>query len=215
MRLYYHPGNASLVTHILLREMGIPFELVHVDRVHGEHKGAEYLRMNPNGQIPVLVDGDLVLYETAAICLYLAESHPATRLIPPVGDADRPHALKWLMWLTNTLQATLMSYFYPERWVDEGNAEGASQVRAHAQAKVVGLLRQLDDELAGCGGPWMLGERFSLLDPYVFVMGRWTRGFIDRPARDFTHLGPYLQRMLARAPVTQALQAEDLPEPWV
>src|SRR5207247_1855079 len=67
IQLYYHPGNASMAPHMLLEELGVPFELLLVDRAKAAHKSAEYLKLNPNGQIPVLVDSDLVLYETAAI----------------------------------------------------------------------------------------------------------------------------------------------------
>ena len=69
------------------------------------------------------------------------------------------------MWLTNTLQATLIVYFYPERWVDEGNAAGVAQVKAHAERKVAGLLDQLDAELARHGRPWLRAMRTV----------RWTR----------------------------------------
>ena len=65
--LHYFPGNASMTPHMLLRELGVPFELALVDRAKRAHKAPEYLKLNPNGLIPVLVDGALVLYETAAI----------------------------------------------------------------------------------------------------------------------------------------------------
>jgi glutathione S-transferase len=213
IRLHYFPGNASLIAHILLEELGEKFELCHVDRDAGAHRAAHYLKLNPNGQIPVLVDGALVLYETAAICLHLAETHPQAALAPVV-PVDRAHFHKWLMWLTNTLQATLMLYFYPERWVDEGNAEGAAQLKAHAEARVGAMLDILDAHLAGQGGPWMLGAQYSLLDPYALVLGRWTRGFA-RPARSLAHLGPYLQRVLARPAVARAFASEKLPQPLV
>src|SRR5215212_7463023 len=70
IQLYYYPGNASLAVHILLEELGVPFSLHLVDRANAAHKSPEYLKLNPNGSIPVLVDGDLVLYETVAICLH-------------------------------------------------------------------------------------------------------------------------------------------------
>src|SRR5882757_3246700 len=76
LQLHYHPSNASMVPHLLLEELGTPYELVLVDRAHAAHKSAAYLALNPNGLIPVMVDGDLVLYETAAICLHLADTHP-------------------------------------------------------------------------------------------------------------------------------------------
>ena len=215
IRLHYYPGNASFTPHVLLHEIGVPFELQLVDRTRGEHKSAPYLALNPNGQIPVLVDGDLVLYETAAICLHLVDTHPAAGLAPAVGSSERAHFYKWLVWLTNTLQATLMHYFYPERMVDAGNAAGATQVRAHAQAKAQAGLAQIDAQLAGHGGPWLLGERYSAVDPYAFMLCRWTRGFGERPAREHAHIGPFLQRMLARPAVQRTVAAEKLPEPLV
>lgn len=216
MQLHYDPGTAAMVPHMLLEEIGAPFELVPVSRAARAHKQPEYLRLNPNGLIPVLVDGDLVLYETAAIALHLADTHPQAQLAPPLGSAQRAHFYKWLIWLTNTLQATLIAYFYPERWVDEGNAEGATQVKLHGERKVAGLLEQLDAELARHGQPWFGGAQFSALDPYVFTLCRWTRGFRnERPARQYAHLAPYLERMLARPAVQRALATEKVSPPFV
>lgn len=214
--LHYYPGNASFAPHVLLRELGVPFELQLVDRAQGAHKSPQYLKLNPNGLIPVLVEGDLVLYETAAILLHLADTHPQADLAPPLASAERAHFYKWMFWLSNTMQATLIAYFYPDRWVDEGQAAGAAQVKAHAQARVDGCLQQLDDLLAGHGGPWLLGRRYSVADPLAFMLCRWTRGFAgSRPAREYAHLGPYLQRMLGRAAVQKAIEVEKLPPPLV
>ena len=214
IELYYFPGNASFTPHVLLRELDVAFELRLVDRAGGEHKQAAYLGLNPNGVIPVLIDGELGLYETAAICLHLADTHPASRLMPPLGTAERAQAYKWLIWSTNTLQATLMHYFYPERMVDAGNSEGALQVKAHAEARVGELLSQIDQELARHRSDWFLGEQFSVLDPYLFMLCRWTRGFSSRPAREYQHIGPYLARVLERPAVQRTLAAEGLGEPW-
>jgi glutathione S-transferase len=211
-QLHYFPGNASLAPHMLLEEIGVPYELLLVERANQAHKSPAYLKLNPNGLIPVLVDGDLVLYETAAICLYLADSHPQAELVPALGTAERAHLYKWLMWLTNTLQATLILYFYPERWADEPQA--VAQVKAHAEAKIGVLLDQLDAELARHGKPWLLGEDYSAVDSYAMLMCRWTRGFA-RPARSLPHLGPYLQRVLARPAVQRSFAQEGLEKPWV
>jgi glutathione S-transferase len=154
-----------MIPHLVLRELDVPFEWVHVDRARDAHKAPDYLRLNPNGLIPVLTDSrggeELVLYETAAICLHLADTHPAAGLLPPMGSAARAHAYKWLAWLSATLQPALIAWFYPERWVDAGNDEGARQVRVHAGARIGGLLDQLDAHLAASGRDWMLGERYS------------------------------------------------------
>jgi glutathione S-transferase len=218
LQLHYYPGNASMIPHILLEELGVPFELKLVDRTVGAHKTPNYLKLNPNGLIPVLIDGDLVLYETAAICLHLAESHPAAALLPPLhssqGPAARAHCYKWLIWMTNTLQAALLPYFYPERWVDAGDAAAAAQVKRQAEAMIGGMLDQIDAHLAAHGEPWFLGAQFSVLDAYVLVLCRWTRGF-DRPARGLPQVGPYLARVLARPAVQRVFAVEKLAQPFV
>lgn len=211
IRLYYSPGTASLIPHLLLEELGLPFDLVLVDRARQEHKTPEYLKLNPNGLIPVLVDGDLVLYETAAICLHLLDTHAQAGLAPLPGTPARAECYQWLAWLTNTLQATLLVYFYPERWADDEPA--IAQVKAHAEARIAGLLEQLDARLAD--RPWLLGADFSAVDLYALVLCRWTRGFASRPAREFARLGPYLQRLLARPAVQRVFAREGLAAPLV
>ncbi len=215
IQLHYYPSTAAMVPHILLEEIGVPFQRVLVDRMANAHKAPEYLRLNPNGLIPVLVDGDLVLYETAAVALHLCDSHPEARLAPAVGTNERAHFYKWLAWLGNTMQATLGLYFYPERWVDEGNAEGAKQLRRHAQAKVGTMLDQLDAHVAGTGGPWFMGRDYGALDAYVFTLCRWTRNFDAGRARDRANLGPYLQRMLDRPALQRVFANEELKPPFV
>jgi glutathione S-transferase len=214
IQLHYFPGNASLIPHVVLEELGLPFELQYVDRAKSAQKSPEYLKLNPNGLIPVFVDGGLVLYETAAICLHLADTNPKAGFAPAVGTPERAHFYKWLMWLTNTMQAELIRYFYPQRWMDEGNAAGAAELKAHAEANIGAMLEQLDAQFAAHGKDWFLGERFSVLDPYALVLCRWTRGF-QRPARSLPHLKPFLDRMLARPAVQRALATEKLPAPYV
>ena len=219
IQLHYYPSTASMAPHILLRELGVPFELLLVDRTQNAQKMTAYLKLNPNGLIPVLTDGGLILYEAAAICLHLCDTHPSAGLAPTLGTAERAHFYKWLMWLTNTLQATLITYFYPERWVNADNSTGAAQVKAQAEIKVGVLLDQLDAMLARQGQlhdkPWLLGANYSVVDIYTLMLCRWTRNFESTPARDKAHLGPYLQRMLARPAVVKAFEVEALMQPWV
>jgi glutathione S-transferase len=220
LHLHYYPSTASMVPHIVLEELGVPYQRVLVDRAVNAHKAPAYLKLNPNGLIPVLTQDDaggakLVLYETAAIVLHLCDTHPDAGLAPPLGSVDRAHFYKWLMWLTNTLQATLIVYFYPERWVTAGNAAGAAEVKAAAETKIAGLLDQLDAELAKHGQDWFMGAHYTALDAYVFTLCRWTRNFASVPARGRPHLGPYLQRMLARPSVQRVMVAEQLQPPFV
>lgn len=212
MQLHYFPSNASMTPHMLLEELGVPYERVLVDRTTNAHRSPEYLKLNPNGKIPVLVDGDLVLYETGAIVLHLVDTHPEAGLAPALGTAERAIFYKWLLWLANTLQAEMPLYFYSDRWADD--AAGAAQVKRHAEAHIAGMIDQLEGELARHGGPWFAGDRFSALDPYVFMLCRWTRG-MQRPARTLPHLSAYLQRMLARPAVQRVFANEGLSQPYV
>ena len=214
IQLHYFPGNASMTPHMLLEELGVPFELKLVDRANNAHKSPEYLKLNPNGLIPVLVDGDLVLYETAAIVLHLVDTHPAAGLAPAVGTAERAQFYKWLVWLAASLQSQMPIYFYTDRYVASGNTAGAAEVKAATERRIEGLIDQLDAQLASHGGPWLLGERFSALDPYALMLCRWTRS-AKRPARTLPHLGPYLQRVLARPAVQKVFAKEGLAAPPV
>jgi glutathione S-transferase len=212
LTLHYYPSNASMTPHLLLRELGVPFSLQLVDRAANAHKAPAYLKLNPNGLIPVLQDGDLVLYETAAIVLHLVDTHPQAGLAPAVGTAERAEFYKWLMWLSGSVQALMPHYFYTDRLVAPGNTAGAAEVKAQVEAKLNTLFDQIDQRLAD--HPWMGGAQFSALDPYTFMLCRWTRG-MQRPARTLPHIGPYLQRMLARPAVQQVIEAEGLAAPLV
>ncbi|MRD48790.1 glutathione S-transferase [Caenimonas koreensis DSM 17982] len=216
IRLYFYPATAAMIPHIVLEEIGEPYERVLVDRAAGAHKHPDFLGLNPNGLLPVLTDGNLVLYETAAIVLHLCDMHPGAFLAPALRTAERAHFYKWLVWLTSTLQTTLIVYFYPERWVNEGNEQGSAEVKAQAEMRVAALLEQLDAELARTGGPWFMGAKYTALDAYVFTLCRWTRNFsMQAPARSRPLLGPYLQRMLARPALQRVIAHEELAPPLV
>ena len=240
IQLHYYPSNASMIPHIVLEEMGVPFELVLVDRGQNAQKSPAYLKLNPNGKIPTLIETeagqpDLVLYEGAAICLHLCDTHPKLGgtggLMPPVGSRERAHAYKWLLWLSNTFQPDIMMYYYPERYVASSDPAVLHGVVAQAQTRIKGHLEQLDDELAGVktrskagddlvglenASGWFLGRQYSMLDAYVVTLCRWTRSFTSGPARSYErHLGPYLQRMLARPAVQRVIATEKLQPPLV
>ena len=211
-KLYYFPGNANLAPHMLLEEIGAPYELVLVDRDSNEHKSPPYLKLNPTGRIPVLIDGDLVLFETAAICLHLADRHPEAELAPALGTDERAEFYKWLIYLTNTLQAELITYFYPGRLT--GDEAAAAQVKAHAEERISGaggMLDIIENQLAQSGG-WLLGARHSAADPYLMMLARWTRG-MAHPARNRSHLGRFLEAMVARPAVQRAFAKEGLKPP--
>jgi glutathione S-transferase len=99
-----------------------------------------------------------------------------------------------------------MMYIYPERWMNEGNQAGVAELKANTERKAGLLLDQLDAELA----------RLEKLNASTWLLGRWSRHFTSsKRARDFPHLGPYLERVLARPAVMRVFEAEGLGQPWV
>jgi len=111
------------------------------------------------------------------------------------------------------VQAMMIHYFYSERMVAPGNAAGAAEVKAQAEAKLGAMFDQIEAHLASHGGPWMMGPRFTALDPYTLMLCRWSRG-MQRPARTLPHIGPFLDRMLARPATQKMFEAEKLSAPW-
>jgi glutathione S-transferase len=207
-QLHYFPGNASLLPHMMLREIGAPFELRLVDRAQKAQRSPEYLKLNPNGRIPVLVDGDLVLFETAAIALYLADRHPEAGLAPAVGTTQRAHFYKWMIHLTNTPQAEYRAWFYPHEHVPDGAA--TEPVKAAAEQRLYGIFDRISDQLGE--GPWLLGRTFSAADLFLFMLIRWGR-LMPRPPRALPNLNALAERASARPAVQAALEAEGLKPP--
>jgi glutathione S-transferase len=212
IRLYYYPCYVSLLPHIVLEEIGLKYELVFVDRYANAHKRPEYLKLNPNGLIPVLCEGDLVLYEAAAISLHLVDRNPDAGLAPPLGTAERAHFYKWMAWLATQLHPALSMYIHPGKWMQEPDSMVA--LRRNAERRVGDLLDIIDAELATHRGPWLLGSSYSAIDAYALTLCRWSRR-MSRPGAEWPHFGPYARRVLERPAVRRAFQQEHLAEPWI
>jgi glutathione S-transferase len=173
LRLHWPPDSANLVVRIALEQLGLKFEPVRVNRAASEHKQPAYLKLNPQGLLPVLEDGDLVLFETGAILLHLAER--TGRLGPDGPGAEEPQAraafLKWLFYLSNTVNAELRAAFYSWRYVSDEAAIPA------LRAGLAGRLHQhmaLIDGMLGAEG-WLVTEIPTLVDFYLAVCLRWAQ----------------------------------------
>src|SRR5688572_4301937 len=105
--LYYAKLTRSMRPHWLLEEIGAPYRLVHVDLAAGGHRAAEYLEINPSGTVPALVDGDMSMFESAAICMYLADKYPEGRLAPAVGSPARGPYYQWMLYAAVTVEPPL------------------------------------------------------------------------------------------------------------
>lgn len=210
IELHYHPGNASLFPHMLLRELGIPFDLRLVDRDADAQKSAAYLALNPNGKIPVLIDRDKAVFETVAIGLHLADAYPQAGLAPALGAPERADYYRWMAHISNVLQAEMRAWFYPHEFTSD--PAGVEAVKAAAGKRLDGAFERIAAMLGD--GPWLLGARFSAADLYLLMMVRWGRT-LPRPAREIPELGAHAARVLARPAVQAAFAAEGLEAPYV
>lgn len=204
--LYYYPSNASLAPHCVLEEIGAPFELRLVDRKTEAQKHPKYMKRNPLGRVPTLVDDDLVLFESAAICLHLADSHPKAGLVPAVGSNERAHLYKWLMFLTNTIQPDFMALYYPEKYT--ADVEGISAVKVSAEGRLDAAYAVVNDAL-GQAGPYLLGETVSVADFYLLMEVRWGSVQHNRP-KDLPNIRRCADLVSERPAVQRAAATEGI-----
>lgn len=203
MRLHYLPGTAAMAPHATLAEIGVPYELVRVERDEEGRVSDAYLALNPWGKIPTLEDGDLVLTEAAAICLHLADKFPDARLAPPVGSPERPELYRWLLWLSNTVQMTQMRHFYPHRY-------GAEGVKELADAELHEHHARIDAHLTG--RDWLVGDERSVADLFLFMLTRWGRN-LDPPAWERPNLRAHWLRTLELPGVRKMIEEQGLELP--
>jgi len=208
--LFYYPSNASLAPHFVLEEIGAPFLLRLVDRKLNAQKDPEYMKRNPMGRIPTLVDGELVLFESAAICLHLADRHPGVGLAPPLATHARAQLYKWLMFLTNTIQPDFMAFYYPEKHTT--NSHGVIAVKTSAEARLDAAYAVVDAAL-DASGPYLLGESISVADFFLLMLVRWGRLQTHRPSR-LHGIHRCVELVSARPSVQRAAAAEGLDLPF-
>jgi glutathione S-transferase len=208
--LYYFPGNASLMPHMLLRELNAPFALRKVDRGSNEQKSPEYLKLNPSGHIPVLVHDGRAIFETAAISLYLADRHIDKGLAPTFDAPERGDYYKWMVLLSNALQTQYRAWFYAHEFVDD--PAHVDSVKAATAARIGATFAQISAHLAA--NAWLLGERFSAPDLYLFMFIRWGRA-LPQPPRLDPALASFAERVANRPAVRAALDAEGIAAPYI
>ena len=205
IKLHYYPGNASFAPHVMLRELDIPFELVLVDRATDAHKSPDYLRINPAGRIPTLIDGDLVLFETSAICLHLADTNMAGNLMPQPGTPELATVYKWLMFMAATIQPDILMYYYNQRYTVD--TDGGPAVQQAAAKRLMGWYDIIEAELGD--GPYFMGDEFSVLDIYLLMLARWGRP-LPTPPRAMPKINALARHVLERPAVQAAIAAEKI-----
>ena len=205
--LYGVPGWGSVLVEAALVQASAPYGFEDVTGFDEPGPARDrLLSVNPLAQVPVLVLPDgMVMTESAAILLHLAETYPEAGLAPPAGDPLRPIFLRRLIWLVTAVYATFTYADYPERWAPSAPDE----LRERVLERRKDLWRQWEAEIGPA--PWALGGRFSALDPWIAAMTRW------RPGRDWLAAEcPKLNDIALRAdaePRLRELWARNFPAP--
>jgi glutathione S-transferase len=183
MKLYYNPQSRAAIAKWMLDEAGADYELVPIDLQKREHKSPEFLKINPAGKLPALVDGRTRLFENPAIGLYVAERFPAARLAPPVGSPERGRYLSLMVYATAQLEPSMADSLLK---LPHTPARGWSDFETVKDV--------IERELGY--GPYLLGARFSAADVLVGSMFAWQRLFGGRSGRP--KIDRYVERLLAR-----------------
>ena len=173
MKLYYAPKTRATRPRWMLEEIGAPYELVRLNLGAGEHKRPEYLRINPNGTVPALVDGDLALFESAAICQYLADRFPEKRLAPPVGTAARGLYYQWNHYAMAALEPPIVTIFL--HTIRRPEPERNAALAAEARERLGSVLDVVERALAG--REFILGKDFTAADVMMGSTLGWARMF--------------------------------------
>jgi glutathione S-transferase len=200
MRLYYSPGTCSLSPHIVLRELGLPVDLVKVDL--GTHKtadGGDYRAINPKGYVPVLqLDDGSVLTEGATIVQYLADRAPATKLAPAAGTMERYRLMEWLNFLASEIHKGFSPLF---------NAKLSEETKVIMREAMARRFDYLSTRLRD--RPYLMGDGFTVADAYLFTLLGWCR-LTQIDLSKWPVLVAYRERVSARPAVHATMKAEGL-----
>ncbi|WP_421994187.1 glutathione S-transferase family protein [Reyranella sp.] len=205
LKLYYAPNTCALATHIALEEAGADYTTVRIDFAKAEQQSPEYLKINPKGRVPALVTDRGILTETPAMLAFVAQSFPAAGLAP----FDDPFAFAEVQafnsYLCSTVHVAHAHRMRGHRWVDpDDKAAIAAMQRKVPQSVTAGF------ELIERGmlkGPWVMGERYTICDPYLFTLAQWLDADGVDPAR-VPRVIDHRRRVGERAATQRALEAE-------
>jgi glutathione S-transferase len=198
MKLYYITGACSFAPHVVMRELGIPVELVRYDSdTHTLENGGDFLAINPKGYVPVLelADGS-VLTEVPAVLQYLADLQPEAGLAPPNGSMERYRLQEMLGFISSEIHKAYSPLF---------NAKLAQDSREERLAHLGRRYALVEKMLEG--KEHLLGGRFTVADAYLYTVTRWARAVkLDLSA--FANVKSFLDRIGERPAVQAALAAE-------
>ncbi|MCU7374711.1 glutathione transferase GstA [Paucibacter sp. O1-1] len=200
MKLYYSTGACSLSPHIVLREAGLPFELVLAStKTHKLQDGTDFYTINAKGYVPLLeLDNGERLSEGPAIVQYIADQVPDKQLAPANGSWARYRLQELLNFITSELHKGFSPLFNPAM---------PEEAKALSRAKLAERLGWVDAQLAG--KPFLMGDQFTVADAYLFTVSNWAK-MVHVDLSTYTHLLAYRERVAARPAVQEAMKAEGL-----
>ncbi|MBK6865823.1 MAG: glutathione transferase GstA [Ideonella sp.] len=200
MKLYYSPGACSLSPHIVLRESGLPFELVLAStKTHKLADGTDYYAINAKGYVPLLeLDNGERLSEGPAIVQYIADQVPGKALAPSNGTMARYRVQEWLNFISSELHKGFSPLFNPATPED---------FKPAVKQRLAMRLEWVDTQLEG--RDYLMGAAFTVPDAYLFTVVNWCR-YVGLDIASLKHLGAFMARMAARPAVREALAAEGL-----
>lgn len=204
--LYYSPGACSLAPHIILQEIGLPFELRLAD-ARGKRllENADYVAVNPRGRIPALHIDGFLLTENVAIVSYLALQHPHAGLLPQAPQA-RARCLEMLAWLSSTVHVAFAGIWRPERFVT--GTDHAAALEAHGRAAVTRYFAEIESAYAARG--FAAGPEYSAADAFPFVLFRWGKRIGLDMHQQYPAWSAVVARLWERPAVQRAIAAEEL-----
>jgi glutathione S-transferase len=200
MKLYYSPGACSLSPHITLHESGLKFEVIAAPtKTHKLPDGTDYYTINPLGYVPLLeLDDGTRLREGPAIVQYIADQVPDKKLAPANGSMARYKLQEWLTFIGTEVHKGFSPLFNPAT---------PDAVKASAKDRLLQRLAWVDSELAG--KQYLMGDSFSVADPYLFTVTNWTKP-TNVDISNLANLMAFRARMAARPAVQAAMKAEGL-----
>lgn len=203
LKLYYAPGTCALATHIALEEAGAAYEAVRIDFGSQAQRSPEYLAINPKGRVPALVTESGTLTETPGLLLFVAQRFPDADLAPLSDPFALAQAQEFNSYLCATVHVAHAHGRRGTRWADDAAAIEA--MKRKVPASMTECAELLERKFVR--GPWVMGERYTICDPYLFTIGTWLEG----DGVDTTKLPGIVghrKRMLARPAVQKAVAVE-------
>ncbi|MPZ78707.1 MAG: glutathione S-transferase family protein [Deltaproteobacteria bacterium] len=184
IRLYYNPKSRAVIAKWMLDECGAQYEIVPIDFEKREHKTPEFLKINPAGKLPALVDGESKIFEGAAICLYLGDRFPQANLAPKISAPERGRYLSLMVYSTSQLEPAMGDALL--------GSQPATPQRGWTDFETVKTV--IEGELGE--GPYLFGDWFTAADVMIGSMFIWRRMLGGQPDRP--KLEAYVDRLLAR-----------------